>query len=77
MLEAIVAGQQVTQPVAEELERRAHEWPTCACGQLCKRLPRSEKGVPLDDITYELGVSFYPRCSRRRMGIRVGYIQAN
>jgi hypothetical protein len=38
---------------------RANDWPTCACGQLCKALPRySESKLPKDEILQEFGVSF-------------------
>ncbi len=39
------------------MERLAHQWPTCACGQLCKRLPRT-LGVPDDAKTADLGYWF-------------------
>jgi len=36
----------------------AREWPTCACGQLCKRLPRTNIGSPQDDLLFTLGSVF-------------------
>lgn len=38
----------------------AREWPTCACGQLCKALPRQElTNAPLDNVLRQLGTEFY------------------
>lgn len=37
----------------------ADNWVTCACGQLCKNLPRAELGgYPLDDELRHLGLVF-------------------
>ena len=38
---------------------KACSWITCACGQLCKVLPRHEDGEPEDDVLYNLGIRFY------------------
>lgn len=38
---------------------RASHWPTCACGQLCARLPRMVYGAPMDFTLRVLGVEFY------------------
>lgn len=39
---------------------KALGWPTCACGQLCKNLPRSIiTGKPMDPVLAELGTRFY------------------
>lgn len=40
------------------LWRAAKEWPTCACGQLCKALPQCYDGSPKDDVLCELGNNF-------------------
>jgi hypothetical protein len=37
---------------------RARTWPTCACGQLCKALPRREDGKPVDFDLQNLGIRF-------------------
>jgi hypothetical protein len=36
----------------------ASDWPTCACGQLCKAVPRYMNGRPKDYELYELGIDF-------------------
>lgn len=38
---------------------KACSWITCACGQLCKALPRNEEGEPKDSKLYNLGIKFY------------------
>ena len=42
----------------EKLEDLANRWPTCACGQLCKKLPRREDSSPEDDKARILGLQF-------------------
>lgn len=37
----------------------AAKWPTCACGQLCKKLNRLEDGTPPDFILRDKGIEFY------------------
>ena len=43
-----------------DLERRAFSWVTCACGQLCKKLPRRKgtRGAPEDPDLYANGTTF-------------------
>jgi hypothetical protein len=36
----------------------AGEWPDCACGQQDARIPRNERGMPLDETLCRLGVKF-------------------
>lgn len=40
------------------LSRLARDWPSCACGQLCKQLPRFDGGAPHDTDLNREGVSF-------------------
>lgn len=47
-----------------EAEERAGEWPTCACGYLCDRLPRLEDGMPGDLELQEIGLSFCAEVTR-------------
>lgn len=53
------------------LAHRAGEWPTCACGELCKALPRHSgrgvfaKSTPVDATLARYGSDFY-FCVRRR-----------
>jgi len=44
----------------EDLNRRSNEWPLCACGNQCKRIPRwlNHGGEPMDFELRELGVGF-------------------
>lgn len=51
-------GNQITDGECWVLRRGADMWPTCACGQLCKSLPRAPDGRPLDDILLNLGLHF-------------------
>ena len=44
----------------------AAEWPTCACGQLCKDLPRNERFQPHDTDLSHLGGHFYAHVGARR-----------
>lgn len=37
----------------------AGDWVTCACGNLCKKIPRSDTGYPMDRKLYDLGCDFY------------------
>lgn len=44
---------------AEEASHRAQEWPTCACGQLCKDIPRSPVNKCPEDFRLQmLGLRF-------------------
>jgi hypothetical protein len=47
------------------LVRRAHSWPACACGQLCKQL-QPDGGLPRDLELRSLGMSFADYVARRR-----------
>ena len=41
-------------------------WPTCACGQLCKLLPRfGVAGAPKDQLTRAIGIYFMEAVKRR------------
>ena len=40
------------------LSDRAGDWPTCACGQLCKALPRRQGGEPEDLQLFKAGCEF-------------------
>ena len=42
----------------EDLKTRALSWVTCACGQLCKALPRNLKDKPLDRQLATFGIDF-------------------
>lgn len=49
MLRALVAGKlQANTDLHRNLKRLAADWPTCACGQLCKNLPKTEGSIPED-----------------------------
>ena len=39
--------------------RKSGYWTTCACGFLCKNLPRNHEGEPGDGQLVRLGMSFY------------------
>ena len=44
-----------------DLKRRAYEWVTCACGQLCKALPRNCSGEPYD-LKLTLSGIYFTKC---------------
>lgn len=44
----------------------AAQWPTCACGQLCKQIPRKASGEPTDAELFDLGVCFVRRIDSRK-----------
>lgn len=43
----------------QELSKLAGNWVTCACGNLCEVIPRTEDGKPKDDQLRLLGTEFY------------------
>lgn len=40
------------------LFKRSGDWVTCACGELCKALPKDRNGQPEDLQLYKMGVDF-------------------
>lgn len=42
----------------KEIERRAVDWVTCACGNQCSVIPRCSVGRPIDSILAQLGGYF-------------------
>lgn len=44
----------------------AINWPTCACGNLCSKLPRDTRGKPRDQRLADLGGLFYVLISSAR-----------
>lgn len=50
------------------LKRRSGAWPTCACGQLCRRLPRGILGIgnPTDGELFWLGIGFNAQVKTRQ-----------
>lgn len=59
-LQELANGRPYTGEEQINLEARAGMWPTCACGQLCRSLPRvTPDGRPEDDILYAYGRGFY------------------
>lgn len=54
-----------SQRQSERAMNRASGWPTCACGQLCKKLPRSETGLPTDELLRDYGTSFTMHIGRQ------------
>jgi hypothetical protein len=47
------------------IRKQANDWPTCACGTLCKKLPRHEGGMPVDDYLREWGADFFWEVANR------------
>jgi hypothetical protein len=48
----------VSEDYFDEAKSLADNWVTCACGQLCKVLPRGNRNSPADDKLYDLGMDF-------------------
>ena len=48
-----------------ELNKRASQWVTCACGQLCQNLPRDMHGEPEDEDLQYLGADFNVEIDQR------------
>lgn len=64
-LEAAVK-QEPTYAEYVRLEKLSENWPTCACGELCKDLPRTPSQQPTDQELFTLGRKFmYDVMSRR------------
>lgn len=61
VLEPLANGATIDLDDQETLTIKAHEWPTCACGQLCKALPRDMRKAPHDGLLRSLGTRFYHR----------------
>jgi hypothetical protein len=51
------------------------KWPTCACGQLCRDLPRTSVGMPSDIKLQQMGGIFCSEISVRdwKKALRVFY----
>jgi hypothetical protein len=58
-LKALSDGESITPMQANTLAMRAGSWPTCACGQLCEKLPKIQDGCPRDGTLRQLGTDFY------------------
>jgi hypothetical protein len=48
----------VSEDYFDEANSLADNWVTCACGQLCKVLPRGSGNHPMDEELYNLGMDF-------------------
>jgi hypothetical protein len=48
----------VSEDYLDEAKSLADNWVTCACGQLCKVLPRGGGNYPTDEELYDLGMDF-------------------
>jgi hypothetical protein len=49
----------MTDKYAQDLNVRSKSWVTCACGNQCAVIPRSNDGQPLDDMLEKLGAAFH------------------
>lgn len=60
VLKDAVAGAQITEEDQDKLRIMAGNWPTCACGQLCKNLPKQNwDNKPLDNTLASRGLTFF------------------
>lgn len=55
----------VDDKAAIEAYHRASQWVTCAVGNQCDRIPRDDKGGPIDDQLYALGIWFFDHITLR------------
>ena len=58
VLEGLAQGKTINERTFTALHQRASDWPTCACGQLCKKLSSEYDGIPKDNQLRLLGVKF-------------------
>lgn len=64
-LERIIANDKpIRRKRHQSLIDRAGEWKTCACGELCKKLPRYNDNTPKDSALKRLGFAFYLKIQR-------------
>jgi hypothetical protein len=59
ILKDLNAGAPISNNSLRNLRVLAGSWPTCACGQLCKNIPRLSDGRPEDPVLRVLGTSFF------------------
>lgn len=59
VLKDLTAGAEWTHDDANKLSQLSANWPTCACGQMCKHLPHNYDSGPKDPILRSLGTQFY------------------
>lgn len=59
VLQELIDGRQLNPGEHFDLATRAMSWPKCACGQLCKLLPKRPDGRPDDKFLEDWGVAFY------------------
>ena len=68
----VIAKTLVKEPTELQHNRlitKASEWPTCACGQLCKALPRNKDKMPDSMGLRFLGGDFYHAVHRKEWDI--------
>lgn len=58
VLEEILAGRALSEAECDGLYTMAANWPTCACGLLCRDLPRGLHGAPEDAALALKGAEF-------------------
>lgn len=58
VLDRLIAGEKPTESDRAAIQQRAGPWTTCACGQMCKLIPRDSAKTPLDQTLKNLGGSF-------------------
>jgi hypothetical protein len=68
VLEGLSGGEQVGREDKLKLDSMASQWPTCACGQLCKLLPRDRDKRPEDSMLSILGGQFYQAVQKSLWG---------
>ena len=50
-----LSKKRISKETWKELQKKASDWVTCACGNQCAIIPRWYNGAPLDDVLTELG----------------------
>lgn len=50
--------EEITEEAITAAYELSQDWVTCACGQVCRALPRRNGDEPKDEMLYQLGMSF-------------------
>lgn len=58
VLDRLIAGEKPSDTDRAEIHARGGPWTSCACGQMCKILPRDSSKCPKDEILKGLGADF-------------------
>jgi hypothetical protein len=63
VLDRLIAGEKPSEAERVTIQQRAGPWTTCACGQMCKIIPRDSSKSPIDEQLRTLGGAFAQQMS--------------